>query len=154
MKIRIFKSKEKKRQFLMTIFLFMIFGSVFAFTFGTAFLSATSQPKVETEQDMINKFSKKRIFDENLTDKEKWFLISRGITIATYYYNTTPEFFELEEFVDILEGQLILERIKANETKLELVSARNSEILENLSKENLFNALCDVLYYPPPDCSS
>jgi len=152
MKIKFLKSRERRRQFLMYIFLIFTFGAVFAFTFGTAFLS--SAPQSESEQDIINKFSKKRIFDGNLTDKEKWYLINRGFTIATYYYTDNPEFFELEEFVDILEGQLIVERIKAKETKIELVSARNSVIIENLSRENLFNALCNVLYYPPPDCSS
>jgi len=137
----------------MSIFLFLVFGSVFAFTFGVAFLSSVPQEKIETEQEMMEKFLKKRIFDENLTQREKWFLISRGFTIATYHYTTSPEFFELENFVNMLDGQLIVERIKSKERKLELVSARNSVVIENLTKENLFNALCRVLYYPPPDCS-
>jgi hypothetical protein len=154
MRIRIFKSREKRKQFLMWLFLLMILASVFAFTIGTAFLSASNQPKIETEKDMIEKFSNQRIFDDNLTDKEKWFLINRGITIGTYYYNNSPDFFELEDFVNRLKGQLILERINANETKLELISGRDSVVLENLSKENILNSLCDVLYYPPPDCSS
>ena len=137
----------------MSIFLFLVFGSVFAFTFGVAFLSSVPQEKIETEQEMMEKFLKKRIFDENLTEREKWFLISGGFTIATYHYTTSPEFFELENFVNMLDGQLIVERIKSKERKLELVSARNSVVIENLTKENLFNALCQVLYYPPPDCS-
>jgi len=153
MKIKVLKNKEKRRQFLMILFLFMVFSSVIAFTFGNAFLSA-QQPEQETIQDMVNKFLKQKIFNEPLNDKEKWFLINRGITIATFYYVNSSDFQELEEFVNLLDGQLIVEKIKSNETKLELVGVRDSITLENLTKEKLFNALCKVLYYPPPDCSS
>lgn len=153
MRIRFFKNKEKRRQFLMILFLFMIFGSVFAFTFGTAFMYRTPESRELTEREMIEKFSKHRIFDEPLTEGEEWFLVNRGITIATYYYIDSPEFFELEEFVNSLEGQLVVERIKGNETKLELISARASATVENFTKENILQSLCDVLYQPPPECA-
>lgn len=113
------------------------------------------EPKTETktEKELIKKFSKQWIFDEKLTEQEEEFLIQRGLTIMSYYYLDNSSF-ELESLVKSLNGQVILEKIKSNETKLELKSLRNSISLENLSEKRIFEGLCDTLSYPPPDCSS
>ena len=150
---KFFKNKEKRKQFFILFFTVLI-SMVFILEIVT-FPLMYREPKTETktEKELIKKFSKQWIFDEKLTEQEEEFLIQRGLTIMSYYYLDNNSF-ELESIVKSLNGQVILEKIKSNETKLELKSLRNSISLENLSEIRIFEGLCDTLYYPPPDCSS
>ena len=150
---KFFKNKEKRKQFFILFFTVLI-SMVFILEIVT-FPLMYREPKTETktEEELIKKFSKQWIFDEKLTEQEEEFLIQRGLTIMSYYYLDNNSF-ELESIVKSLNGQVILEKIKSNETKLELKSLRNSISLENLSEIRIFEGLCETLNYPPPDCSS
>jgi len=150
---KFFKNKEKRKQFFILFFTVLI-SMIFILEIVT-FPLMYREPKTETktEKELIKKFSKQWIFDEKLTEQEEEFLIQRGLTIMSYYYLDNSSF-ELESLVKSLNGQVILEKIKSNETKLELKSLRNSISLENLSEKRIFEGLCDTLSYPPPDCSS
>ena len=150
---KFFKNKEKRKQFFILFFTVLI-SMIFILEIVT-FPLMYREPKTETktEKELIKKFSKQWIFDEKLTEQEEEFLIQRGLTIMSYYYLDNNSF-ELESLVKSLNGQVILEKIKSNETKLELKSLRNSISLENLSEKRIFEGLCDTLSYPPPDCSS
>jgi len=150
---KFFKNKEKRKQFFILFFTVLI-SMIFILEIVT-FPLMYREPKTETktEKELIKKFSKQWIFDEKLTEQEEEFLIQRGLTIMSYYYLDNNSF-ELESIVKSLNGQVILEKIKSNETKLELKSLRNSISLENLSEKRIFEGLCDTLSYPPPDCSS
>jgi len=154
MKITIFKNKEQIRKFSMVLFMLMMFGSTFAFLFGYPFMSAMNSPtKIVTEQDMIKKFSNQSIFEGKLSNQEKSFLTERGFTIGTYYYTDSSKPLEIEQLVQRLGRQLIIEKVKGNKTKIEFVSNRGSEIVENLTEKNILIALCEVLYQPPPECA-
>ncbi len=154
MRLKLFKNKEQRKKFLMSIFVLMMFGSVFAFLFGYPFMSAMNNPEeTVTEQDMLKKFSNQGIFEGELSTREKNFLIQKGITIGTYYYTGSSDSFELEQLVQRLGRQLVIEKVKGNETKIEFISNRDSVMVKNMSDENVLNALCEVLYQPPPECA-
>lgn len=159
MRKKFFKNKEKRKQFFILFFSILV-GAVFVFEIvAFPLMYREPQTKIKTKGELVEKFSNQFIFEGNLTEQEKNFLIQRRITIASYYYSTNDSFFELESIVNSInsqepKGQIILEKIKSNETKLELNSLRNSVVLENLSQESIFSALCETLNYPPPDCSS
>ncbi|MGC9310265.1 MAG: hypothetical protein ACP5E4_00920 [Candidatus Aenigmatarchaeota archaeon] len=101
----------------------------------------------------VQKFEKTWIFG-NLTDDEKAYLIDKGRTVATYSYTTAPGFFELEQLVGELEGQMVLSRVSSGKNEVEFASLRDTVTVKNLTFENMFVSACEVLYYPPPDCSS
>jgi len=157
---KFFKNKEKRKQFLIFSFTILI-GAVFILEI-IAFPLMYKEPssKRKTPEELAKKFSNQFIFDENLTEQEKDFLLQRRITILSYYYsNNTENAFEPESIVNTINfqnprGQLIMEKIKSNETRVELNSLRNTIVIKNLTYNNLFKGLCDTLYYPPPDCAS
>lgn len=154
MKKGFFKNKEKRKQFFILLFTILV-GAVFILEMvAFPLMYREPQSKIKTPEELIEKFSKQWIFEENLTEQEKDFLVERGITIASYYYLDNSDFFELDSLVNSMEGQLILEKIKSNKTKVELNSLRDTIVLENLSHDNLFKGLCDTLSYPPADCTS
>ncbi|MBN2094539.1 MAG: hypothetical protein JW727_00675 [Candidatus Aenigmarchaeota archaeon] len=105
------------------------------------------------QEDFSQKFASKWIF-ENLTEEEKGYLIQNQKTVATYYYTTSPDFFELESLVSQFQGQVILQRQKSDRHEVELVSRRETVFVDNLTQEKIFAGLCQVLILPPPDCSS
>jgi len=157
---KFFKKKKKRKQFFILFFTVLI--SMIFILEIVAFPLMYREPKIETktEKELIKKFSNQFIFDEKLTEQEKDFLLQRRITILSYYYsNNTKNAFEPESIVNSINsqnprGQLIMEKIKSNETRVELNSLRNTIVIKNLTYNNLFKGLCDTLYYPPPDCSS
>ena len=154
MKRKLFKNKEKRKQFFILSFAILV-GAVFILEI-IAFPLLYREPATETKthKELEEKFAEQWIFEENLTEQERDFLVERGITIASYYYIDNSGFYELESLVNSMEGQLILEKIKSNETKVELNSIMNTLILENLTHDKLFKGLCETLYYPPADCIS
>lgn len=107
-------------------------------------------------QNMVNygkKFEESWIF-ENLSEEEQYYVLSSGMTLATYHYANSPNNFDLEQIVTELEGQVILNRVSGDDVSLEFESVRGSSTPQNMTLESIFASLCDVLYYPPPDCTS
>lgn len=154
MRKKLFKDKEKRKQFVMALFALLVGGAFLLEIIAIPLMYKEPETNLKTPEEIAEKFQKQWIFEENLTKQEKQFLIQKGITIATYYYTSKSDFFELEELVKSLEGQVILEKIKANETKLELNSIRDFIIITDFSHKTIFKGLCDTIYYPPPDCAS
>jgi hypothetical protein len=105
------------------------------------------------QEDYAKKFNATWVFD-NLTQDEKNYILSQGNTLAVYNYTDAPGFFELEGIVNQFGGQVILERSKSEKREIMLQSMRDTTTIENITTQNIFAGLCDVLEYPPPDCTS
>ncbi len=159
MKIKMFKNKEKRKQFFILFFAILV-GSIFLLEIvAFPLMYREPQTEIKTPEELGEKFSKQWIFEESLTEVEKEFLTQRGITIASYYYTEDSSFYELESIVETInsqkpQGQLILEKIKSEEVKIELNSLLDFIVVENLTQEEIFKGLCKTLYYPPADCTS
>ncbi|MCK4429286.1 MAG: hypothetical protein KAU95_02835 [Candidatus Aenigmarchaeota archaeon] len=153
------KNPEKRKQFFILFFTIVV-GLTFILGIVVTPLSYnSSQPEQETCEEVLTRFTQQWIFDEGLTEFEKDCLFQRGITIATYSYLDQSDSPELDFLVQTInlqkpEGQVILEKIKSEETGLEINSLKNSVEVENLTQESIFKGLCETMYYPPADCAS
>ncbi len=154
MRKKLFKNKEKRKQFIMVFFAILVGGVFLLEIIAIPLMYKEPETNIETPEEIAEKFKTQWIFEENLTEQEKQFMIQKGFTIATYYYTSDGGFFELEELVKSLEGQVILEKMKSDETKLELDSIRDFVIITDFNHKTIFKGLCDTIYYPPPDCAS
>ncbi len=139
---------------IMAFFALLVGGGFLMEIIAIPLMYKEPETNMETPEEIAEKFQKQWIFEENLTEQEKQFMIQKGFTIATYYYTSEESFFELEELVKSLKGQVILEKVRSNETKLELNSVRDSIIITDFSHKTIFKGLCDTIYHPPPDCAS
>ncbi len=157
--MKIFKNKEKRKQFFILFFAILV-GVVFILEIvALPLMYREPQSETETPEDLAQKFSKQWIFEENLTEQEKDFLVQRGVTIVSYYYLDNSDFFELESLIKKInsrkpKGQIILEKIKSKGRRVEINSLRDRIVLENLSHNSLIKGFCDTLYHPPADCTS
>lgn len=153
-KLKVFKSSEKRRQVIMIIFTLLV---GFTFLIGIVLVplsynNSESESQI-TPEKLVEKFSNNWIFEEELTDIEKQFLIERRITIVSYYYTSSSSAFELESTINTLNGQAILEKIKSNQTMIELNSIQNYVMVKEINQDKIFEGLCQTLIYPPPDCA-
>jgi hypothetical protein len=151
------KFLKGKKDLSRIIVLIFVFSVIILFLAEIIFIPLSSSrdtgvASVNTD-DFAKKFNQTWIF-ENLTAEEKSYLIGSGMTVATYNYTDSPQFFELETIVNEFSGQVILERAKSDKREIIFQSMRDTSTVENLTKENIFLALCGVLEYPPPDCAS
>ncbi len=157
--MKIFKNKEKRKQFFILFFTILV-GAVFILEIvALPLMYREPQSETQTPEELAQKFSKQWIFEEDFTEQEEESLIKKKITVVSYYYLDNSDFFELESLIKKInsqkpKGQVILEKIKSNERRVELNSLRDTIVLENLSHNSLFKGLCDTLYYPPVDCTS
>jgi hypothetical protein len=150
---RFFKTRQDMMRIVILIF---VFGVIILFLAEIIFIPLSqSNPgdATNTPVDYSKKFNTTWVFD-NLTPDEKNYIISQGSTLAVYNYTDSPSFFELENIVTQFKGQIILERSKSDKRELTLQSMRDTRNIENMTTENIFAGLCDVLEYPPPDCTS
>jgi len=147
------KIKISKRAIVALVFVFLMGGSTIAYSFLQAFSPPTAS-LVLPEKNIIN---------YEIGKKEENYLISRGVTIAKFYYTQVCEecwdqknF--LESFVKQNSNQILLEEIESNETgifpKLILTSFLGRKILENATNEEVLNAFCDLMYSPPAYCAA
>jgi hypothetical protein len=139
------------------IVLVFVFSVILLFLAEIVFIPLSSSRDTGTTisgtDDFAKKFNQTWIF-ENLTQEERSYLIANGRTLATYNYTDSPQFFELETIVNEFSGQVVLEREKSDKREIIFQSRRDTSRVENLTNENIILALCGVLEYPPPDCSS
>jgi hypothetical protein len=151
------KFLKGKKDWSRIVVLIFVFSVIILFLAEIIFIPLSSKRDVGTNaastDDFAKKFNQTHIF-ENLTQEEKSYLIGNGMTVATYNYTDSPQFFELENMVNEFSGQVILERAKSDKREIVFQSMRDTSTVENMTKENIFLALCDVLEYPPPDCAA
>jgi len=144
------------RDLTRAIVLVFVFGVIILFLAEIVFIPLSQSNTgdiANNPADYSKKFNSTWIFD-NLTQDEKNYILSEGMTLAIYNYTDSPGFFELEGIINQFSGQIILERSKSDKREIMLQSTRDDIILENLTTQNIFAGLCDVLAYPPPDCTS
>jgi hypothetical protein len=147
-----FKNKEELRRKM------IVGGSLFVgfiFLFGivaTALFYQMPSDEANSPKDYEALFSSAWVHGE-LLDEEKAYLINTGRTIVTYHYTGSPGNLELEGIISDMKGQAILERIPSEKKYLRLESFRGETVVNNLAIESIYIGLCDVLYYPPPDCA-
>jgi len=147
------KSGKKDLQRKIIVIFALSVGIIFAIEIVALPLSYRDDTRADSEKiDFSKKFEKTWIFDSNLTDEEKSYLMTNYKTIATYRYTDSPDFIELENLVNQFEGQIVIERVKSDKMELELRSMRESIVVENLTIKSLFEGFCAVMYLPPPDC--
>ena len=142
--------KETKRKILITFSI--IIGVIFLLEIITMPLLYSN--KEEQEKQDIEKFVNQWVFNSSLSEQEKKFLISRGVTIVSYYYTNKNNLINIEHIVDSLKGQLILELIKSDKDEIHFESARNTIVIKNITTEKFIEGMCKTLNYPPIDCSS
>ena len=82
-------------------------------------------------------------------------IISTGFTLVTYYY-TEPEVdvdsFPQKYALNTGQPQIFVEKIKSDKHSITISSSQNTETIDNLTDENIFNALCRTLSVTPLDC--
>lgn len=139
---------EKKKVVGLIIVGIMFFSSITVAFFQASFFSS---PQTE--------LPKTNIVDYELTQFQEEIILRNGGTIMKYLYNQTclecpNEIALLEAFATQFSNQVILEKIqtKENPTFLNIVSALNYTSVKNITEENVFSALCDVLVLPPAAC--
>ncbi|RLJ01128.1 MAG: hypothetical protein DRP06_00060 [Candidatus Aenigmatarchaeota archaeon] len=154
MRKKLFRNREQRKKFIMVFFAVLVGGVFLLEIIAIPLMYKEPETNIKSPEELAEKFKTQWIFEENLTEQEKQFMIQKGVTIATYYYASESGFFELEDLVKSLEGQVILEKVKSDETKIELESIRDFVIITDFKEETLFKGICDTIYYPPPDCAS
>jgi len=103
------------------------------------------------------KIPEKNIIDYELGINEEKFLLERGITIVkAYYQKNCIDCLEiknyLENFANQNSNQILLEELESNSTKIIIRSYRGQNILENASKEEIFQSFCELMLRPPAAC--
>src|SRR3989344_5289494 len=82
-------------------------------------------------------------------------IISAGFTLVTYYYTEEKIIVDLypkKYSLNTGQPQIIVEKIKSDKDSMTISSSQNTETIDNLTDENIFNVLCRTLSVTPLDC--
>jgi hypothetical protein len=104
---------------------------------------------------------KENIINYKLTQEQENYAIGIGKTIISFEYDVNcDECLNRKEFLERIalqnKDQIILQEIPAtteNLTKLRIVSYYGEKILKNPSENEVWDALCLLMYYPPNYCA-
>jgi len=82
-------------------------------------------------------------------------ILSSGFTLVTYYYTEEKIIVDLypkKYALNTGQSQIFVEKIKSDKDSMTISSSQNTETIDNLTDENIFNALCRTLVVTPLDC--
>ncbi len=144
--------RETKKQMWVLLVVIIFFGSTIAFTISQAF-GVTDQ---QTEPVTIEN---ERIFEQSNNDLENLF-VSRGFTIAVLNYDgeCCEDIIQyLEVFSEDNNGQIAVFKNKnpgIDQKSLKLSSFVNTVVLinEEITIENVFDNLCNIMLQTPLEC--
>lgn len=131
-------------------FILLMLVSTFAFSFLQS-IRVPSSGKVTLPE--------RNIIDYELTVDQENLALSRGMTIAKFYYYTgcmecNEQLSFLEYMAKQFPEQIILEEIMTNRTtSLSIESYYGQKNLVNATQEQMFQAFCDVMVKPPVACA-
>lgn len=148
--------KETKRQIIVLIIVLIFFSSTIAYVAINAFVP------VEQERQELNEF----IIQGELGQDIETDYLRRGFTILKFYYSSKDE--KTEAFLNQVQDsfkvqdqvQLIIQLINHSYERdnrtfgnfMVITSANAERELVNATLNDIFDALCDVLLFPPVEC--
>jgi len=96
------------------------------------------------------------VVDGELSQATEAAYLSKGFTIMKVYYsnenidyvNSLPDIFMTPSD----QVQLIVEKIKNQTEKITITGPRGDEEIFNATQDKVIKALCNNLYYAPPEC--
>ncbi|MEM7821359.1 MAG: hypothetical protein QXX38_00900 [Candidatus Aenigmatarchaeota archaeon] len=135
---------EKKSLIAIFFIILMVFSTFTFISFRT------------TEKNKIN-LPEKNIVDYELGPEKEMFLIENGKTIIKYYYQKNciecrEQINFLEEIANRFPDQIFLQEVLENYTSLTIKSYRGEKKIKNITKDVVFDVVCDLIVKPPVAC--
>jgi len=101
----------------------------------------------------------KNIIDYELSLMQENFAIQKGKTLIKFFYsNECEECLRMKNYLEDIaskyKDQIILQEISLNTSSYEikLSSFYGQKILRNSTEQEIFKALCDLMFSPPAEC--
>jgi len=143
------KIKLSTQTLIALVFIFLMFGSTFAYAILNAFKSPEEEIKIPNQ----------RIIDYELNEIQRNYLLQRGYTLIEYRYFTgclecIDMKSKLESVTQNSDNQIFLQEIlsEGNANSLTVTSLRGGKTITNPSSENLENTICNFLVNQPLWC--
>jgi len=144
------KVKISTQTLIALIFIFLMFGSTFAYAILNAFTSPEEDVNIPNQ----------RIIDFELDQSQRGFLLQRGYTLIEYqYFSGCLECVDVKNKLESLtqnsDNQIYLQELLSAEnatTSLTVTSLRGGKTITNPSSENLENVICNYLVNQPLWC--
>ena len=133
----------------------MVFSIIIIFSMSSVAYVITSftQP-YQGNDDSIDSF----VIDGELSPEQEQLALQNRFTIVKYYYSSPELMSFIEKIPDnfktnVNQVQAIVEKIPTNGTSyVYIVGPFNDVEIEELTQDNIYNALCDTLASPPLEC--
>ncbi|MHA1873831.1 MAG: hypothetical protein ACTSVB_06940 [Candidatus Heimdallarchaeaceae archaeon] len=139
--------KKATKQKLMVLFIVIIFS-----------MSSIAYIINNFTNQKTNEFS--FIMDKELEPQTEYELIQNGFTSLKFFYSNDTDK-SIIDYVNSLQErfktndgyiQIILQKIKSNSTYIIVSSLNGEKVIENLTQENIFSSLCDIVIVTPVEC--
>ncbi len=139
--------KKATKQKLMVLFIVIIFS-----------MSSIAYIINNFTNQKTNEFS--FIMDKELEPQTEYELIQNGFTSLKFFYSNDTDK-SIIDYVNSLQErfktndgyiQIILQKIKSNSTYIIVSSLNGEKVIENLTQENVFSSLCDIVIVTPVEC--
>lgn len=141
-----YSMKKVTKQRIMVLFIAAVF-----ILSSVAFVANLGTP--EQGSQVLTNF----VVDGELSQATETAYLSKGFTIMKVYYPDENAISYVNNLPDNFltpsdQVQLIVEKIKNQTEKITLTGPRGEEEITNSTQEKVIKALCDNLYYAPPEC--
>ena len=129
----------------------LIVASIFLMSTIAYVLTSTLNPQAENKE--LENFVIEGELDPAIENE----YLRNGFTSMRFYYSDNDFIFFLDNLPKYMKTgrnqvQLIVQKIESNETYAVITGPYGEEEIRNVTQDNLFNALCDILLDTPVEC--
>lgn len=138
---------SKKAKMMALVFVFLMFGSTFAFALLRSFGNRGNEIKIPRQ----------RILNYELNEQQKRYLLRRGFTLIEYTYpvgcmDCIDVKNNLERITQTSENQIFLQELTDGTSKVTITSLSGQEVLEDPTNEEIEEMACKLLMKKPIWC--
>ena len=130
----------------------LVVASIFFMSTIAYVITSSFQPTEEEKQEL-----EKFVIEGELDPETETEYLRRGFTSMKFYYSNDDLIFYVDNLPDYLRTswdqiQLIVQKIPSNETFAMVSGPYGEEELRNVTRDSIFNSLCNILLSTPVEC--
>lgn len=132
----------------------MVFSIIIIFSMSSVAYVITSFSQPVTNEKTIDSY----VIEGELDPDLELLALQNRFTLVKYYYSSNELMSYIENIPDnfktnVGQIQAIVEKIPTNGTSyIYMIGPYNDIEIEELTEDNIYNALCDILASPPLEC--